>query len=89
MTFSSRSLNSKNDSIWNRDGNVGEYLLVYLLHECGEAGLYPDDTVESVDGGELKAQTEEVKGEDAENIHLWKNKQRKVRVVRMVSIVPI
>lgn len=37
-----------------------------------DAAAYPDDAVESVDGGELKAQTEKVEWEDAENISLTK-----------------
>lgn len=82
MTFSSRSLNSKNDSIWNRQGNAGKCFRVYLACECGAASAYPRDAVESVDGGEFKAQAEEVKWEDAKNINLSKNIQkRKVTVV--------
>lgn len=40
--------------------------------DCGAAAAYPDDAVESVDGGELKVQTEKVEWEDAENISLAK-----------------
>lgn len=86
MMFSSRSLNSKNDSIWNRQGNVGKYFHVYLVRECGVASAYPDDAVESVDGGEFKAQTEEVKREDAKNIDLSTDIQNKYRNVRVVVI---
>lgn len=45
---------------------------VYPVCDGVVAAAYPDEAVESVDGGELKAQTEEVKREDAENIHLTK-----------------
>lgn len=84
MTFSSRSLNSKKDSIWNRQGQCGSYFHVCLVCECGAASAYPDDAVESVDGGEFKAQAEKVKWEDAKNINLSKNIQDRYRNVTVV-----
>lgn len=62
---------------------------MYPVGDGGAAAAYPDEAVESVDGGELKAQTEEVKREDAENIHLIKEHSGQMQKQETFSVVCI
>lgn len=82
MTLSSRSLNSKNDSICKRQrGMLGNPPSCDLGEKV--ASSYPDDAVESVDGGEFKVQAEKVEREDAEHVSLGGKKSTKTDTERL------